>query len=205
MAAPEVLLYLNERSTGDSSLDWLSGWAVRYFARQLPRVSRIGIADPAVDESALAAALNNVMVERFSAGVTYDVIVTAAIDDTSRNLAHGGFLIVPESRLSEAAERDLPVDLIGRILGAKRLREAAERWRYRHWSKTRMPGNRPIHGERRVRGLGYVPASSQWHDDLAPGPETEDPSSLSLLRMTGVAIVTQDDGASECRCTLAPE
>jgi Methyltransferase domain len=132
----------------------LAARRIAWLVRQLPGVSRMGIADPAVDESALAAALNDVRVERLSAGVTYDVIVTAAIDDTTRNPAHGGFLIAAESRLSEAAERDLPMDLIGRILrvvllsertprrihlGRSRLREAAERWRYRRWSKRRGP------------------------------------------------------------------
>src|ERR1700694_1406494 len=42
MAASEVLLYLNERSTGDSSLDWLSGWAIRYFVGQDLRVLVLG-------------------------------------------------------------------------------------------------------------------------------------------------------------------
>ena len=31
MASLPVLLYLNERATGDAARDWLSAWARRYF------------------------------------------------------------------------------------------------------------------------------------------------------------------------------
>jgi SAM-dependent methyltransferase len=42
MAAPEVLLHLNRRATGDSSLDWLAGWAVRFFVGHHLRVLVLG-------------------------------------------------------------------------------------------------------------------------------------------------------------------
>src|SRR5258708_38890696 len=42
MASTAVLMYINERSTGDPARDWLSAWAHRYFVGDHLRVLVLG-------------------------------------------------------------------------------------------------------------------------------------------------------------------